>query len=127
MKRIIRLGIIFSSDLETGCYCSSNIFLIRRKANFPSGFVPISLLVTLEMVKVFQGIVMRNDPKMTSRDDIKTSVQSSNLNEELGQINYVFSDKTGTLTQNLMEFKNICIGQRSYGTFTSSNKCYSYM
>lgn len=68
------------------------------------------------MVKVFQGMVMTHDPHMTStKEKIKVSVQSSNLNEELGQINYVFSDKTGTLTQNLMEFKNICIGQRSYG------------
>lgn len=47
--------------------------------------------------------------------DIPTNVQSSNLNEELGQIHYVFSDKTGTLTKNLMEFKKISIGGVSYG------------
>ena len=38
---------------------------------------------------------------------MQTKVQSSNLNEELGQIDFVFSDKTGTLTQNIMEFKKI--------------------
>ena len=43
------------------------------------------------------------------------SVQSSNLNEELGQVEYVFSDKTGTLTCNIMEFKNITINGISYG------------
>ena len=42
--------------------------------------------------------------------------QSSNLNEELGQIEYVFSDKTGTLTCNVMEFKKFSAGKRSYGT-----------
>jgi phospholipid-transporting ATPase len=35
------------------------------------------------------------------------TVQSSNLNEELGQIEHVFTDKTGTLTCNIMEFKKI--------------------
>ena len=42
--------------------------------------------------------------------------QSSNLNEELGQIEYVFSDKTGTLTCNVMEFKKFAAGVLPYGT-----------
>jgi phospholipid-transporting ATPase len=42
--------------------------------------------------------------------------QSSNLNEELGQVEYVFSDKTGTLTQNVMQFKKFSVGINSYGT-----------
>jgi P-type E1-E2 ATPase len=42
-------------------------------------------------------------------------VNTSNLNEELGQVEFVFSDKTGTLTQNVMEFKNLCVGKFAYG------------
>ena len=46
----------------------------------------------------------------------KMRPQASNLNEELGQIEYVFSDKTGTLTCNVMEFKRFSAGTESYGT-----------
>lgn len=45
--------------------------------------------------------------------------QTSRLNEELAQVEYVFSDKTGTLTQNSMEFKKCIIGARQYGTGTT--------
>jgi len=78
--------------------------------------VPISLLVTLEMVKFFQGILISKDPKMNHvLSNTPTNVQSSNLNEELGQIEYVFSDKTGTLTQNYMEFRKLVAKGRPFG------------
>jgi phospholipid-translocating ATPase len=47
--------------------------------------------------------------------DMPTRAQSSNLNEELGTVHFVFSDKTGTLTQNIMEFKKFSAGNLSYG------------
>jgi len=48
--------------------------------------------------------------------DMGAVVQSSNLNEELGQIQYIFSDKTGTLTKNQMVFKKLSVGGVIYGT-----------
>ncbi|OMJ85922.1 hypothetical protein SteCoe_12625 [Stentor coeruleus] len=91
-----------------------------------TNFVPISLLVTLEMVRFMQAGFISKDIKIYYEpNDIPTGVQSSSLNEELGQINYVFSDKTGTLTRNVMEFRKMSIHGMSFGTndhFTGPNK-----
>jgi len=71
------------------------------------------------MVKVMQGVYIGSDPNMhQSSTNISASVQSSSLNEELGQIDYIFSDKTGTLTQNLMEFKKLSINGKPFGFIT---------
>ena len=79
-----------------------------------NNLIPISLLVSLEMVRVFQAVFIDNDEKMHYIDkslnvDTYAVAKTSNLNEELGQIKYVFSDKTGTLTRNIMEFKKCSI------------------
>lgn len=46
--------------------------------------------------------------------DTPAMARTSNLNEELGQIKYIFSDKTGTLTRNVMEFKKCAVGNNVY-------------
>ena len=82
-----------------------------------TNLVPISLIVTLEVVKFIQAIYISWDLRMYYEvSDTPAGVQSSNLNEELGQVNYVFSDKTGTLTCNIMEFRKFSIDGRPYGT-----------
>jgi phospholipid-transporting ATPase len=57
-----------------------------------------------------------NDVKMycTERDKF-AKVSSTSIIEELGQVNYIFSDKTGTLTRNIMEFKLMYVGSELYG------------
>jgi P-type E1-E2 ATPase len=78
--------------------------------------IPISLMVSLESVKFMQAKIIASDKDMETQDtNIKCEVQSSNLNEELGQIDFIFSDKTGTLTCNVMNFKKLVVGNTAYG------------
>ncbi|CAM6101933.1 unnamed protein product [Calypogeia fissa] len=78
--------------------------------------IPISLYVTLEIVKVVQSYYIDWDVHMYHRDT-KTfaKARTTNLNEELGQVQYVMADKTGTLTQNIMAFVQCSVGGVVYG------------
>lgn len=49
-----------------------------------------------------------------AESDTPAMARTSNLNEELGQVKYIFSDKTGTLTRNVMEFKRCTVGNDIY-------------
>ena len=71
---------------------------------------------SLEMSKIIQGYFISVDVEGYShvrKQFIKAA--SVSLNEELGQVNFIFSDKTGTLTCNKMEFKMCVIGNKLYG------------
>ncbi|KAJ6164139.1 hypothetical protein N7470_002811 [Penicillium chermesinum] len=81
-----------------------------------SNLVPISLFVTIEIVKYFQAHLINSDLDIYyDKTDTPATCRTSSLVEELGQIEYIFSDKTGTLTCNQMEFKQCTIAGIQYG------------
>ncbi|MBA0696850.1 hypothetical protein Goari_003372, partial [Gossypium aridum] len=68
--------------------------------------IPISLYISMELVRVGQAYFMIRDTQMYDESsNSRFQCRALNINEDLGQIKYVFSDKTGTLTENKMEFQ----------------------
>jgi len=82
-----------------------------------SHFIPISLYVMLEIVKLYLSRLISWDECMYfEEDDRPASCRTSDLVEELGQVEFVFSDKTGTLTRNIMEFRRCSVAGRVFDT-----------
>lgn len=78
--------------------------------------VPISLYISLEIIRTLQAFFIYSDTHMYyEKLDYPCTPKAWNICDDLGQIEYIFSDKTGTLTQNVMEFKKATIGGVPYG------------
>ncbi|KAL1197082.1 Phospholipid-transporting ATPase 1 [Cardamine amara subsp. amara] len=77
--------------------------------------IPISLYISMELVRIGQAYFMTRDDQMYDEPSNSSfQCRALNINEDLGQIKYLFSDKTGTLTDNKMEFQCACIGGVDY-------------
>ncbi|XP_076826211.1 LOW QUALITY PROTEIN: phospholipid-transporting ATPase ID [Brachyhypopomus gauderio] len=78
--------------------------------------VPISLYVSVEVIRLGHSYFINWDRRMyCSRSNTAAEARSTTLNEELGQVEYIFTDKTGTLTQNIMTFCKCSINGHTYG------------
>lgn len=85
--------------------------------------IPISLYISMELVRVGQSYFMIRDTNMYDEaTNSRFQCRALNINEDLGQIKYVFSDKTGTLTENRMVFQCASIWGVDYGGGKASSQ-----
>ena len=84
--------------------------------------IPISLYVVMEIIKIYQTILIRYDFEIYDLSiDKPAESREIGLIEELGQVSFIFSDKTGTLTCNEMEFRKCFINGKVYGAEKETN------
>uniref|UniRef100_A0A8C3N8C9 Uncharacterized protein n=1 Tax=Geospiza parvula TaxID=87175 RepID=A0A8C3N8C9_GEOPR len=78
--------------------------------------IPMSMYITFEFIYLVNSCFINWDLEMYyGAKDIPAEARSTSLSDQLGQIQYIFSDKTGTLTQNIMSFKKCCVNGTIYG------------
>lgn len=110
LKNLLLIIPFLSTDISKNFAYNLLTFVILY-----NNLIPISLQVTLELVRFLQAIFINLDIEMYhAESNTPAMARTSNLNEELGMVNYVFSDKTGTLTRNVMEFKKCSIAGQIY-------------
>uniref|UniRef100_A0A8C1NBH2 Phospholipid-transporting ATPase n=1 Tax=Cyprinus carpio TaxID=7962 RepID=A0A8C1NBH2_CYPCA len=89
--------------------------------------VPISLYVSVEVLRLGHSYFINWDRRMYySRKATPAEARTTTLNEELGQVEFIFSDKTGTLTQNIMVFNKCSINGKTYGTLKTPCVDFSF-
>ncbi|PKA58527.1 Phospholipid-transporting ATPase 1 [Apostasia shenzhenica] len=85
--------------------------------------IPIALYISMELVRLGQAFFMIQDDNMFDDERGKRfQCRALNINEDLGQIKYVFSDKTGTLTENKMEFRCASVVGRDFSRTASAGE-----
>ncbi|RLN93376.1 hypothetical protein DYB28_013471, partial [Aphanomyces astaci] len=103
-------------DKQAGVESVSGVLTFLSFVVLLNTFIPSSLVVSVELIKTIHAKYIGWDHDMRNPKGEGATALTSTLVEELGQVKYLFSDKTGTLTQNLMEFRKCSVNGCVYSS-----------
>ena len=105
-----------TDNLQDSPYLAILTFLIGY-----NNLIPISLYMTTDLVRAIQSFLMEKDESMYyAQGNTPCTVRTSALCEDLGTVDFVLTDKTGTLTQNQMCFKACYVDGQIYGYWSNA-------
>lgn len=115
---VIGLLVFFSYAIVANTVVPISLYVSVEVHHFCINIFSLNNLfcVVSQVIRFAQSFLINWDEKMYyAKTKTPAKARTTTLNEELGQIQYVFSDKTGTLTQNIMTFNKCSINGRAYG------------
>uniref|UniRef100_A0A2K6MP95 ATPase phospholipid transporting 8B3 n=1 Tax=Rhinopithecus bieti TaxID=61621 RepID=A0A2K6MP95_RHIBE len=106
----------YLSGLHGSSVAAESFFIFWGFLILLSVTIPMSMFILSEFIYLGNSVFINWDVQMYYQpQDVPAKARSTSLNDHLGQVEYIFSDKTGTLTQNILTFNKCCINGRVYG------------